>query len=169
MSYPGNVTYETSLLSYWSQQEQEVAPSCIVRPQDSQDVATALRVLSVTIPTADPLGKRRCQFAIRGGGHTPWAGSANIDNGVTIDLSLMRHIVLNPSRTVVSVGPGNKWIDVYSTLDPKNLSVVGGRNADIGVSGLTTGGKDLSMTFFGVSGNKSEIFTRSVSATKLKH
>ena len=149
MSYPGNVTYETSLLSYWSQQEQEVAPSCIVRPKDSQDVATALRVLSVTVPTGDPSGKRRCQFAIRGGGHTPWAGSANIENGITIDLSLMRNISLNPSRTVVSVGPGNKWIDVYSTLDPKNLSVVGGRNADIGVSGLTTGGKNLSMNGFG--------------------
>jgi hypothetical protein len=39
-----------------------------------------------------------------------------------------------------SVGTGNKWLDVYSVLEPKGLSVVGGRVADIGVGGLTLGG-----------------------------
>ena len=85
----------------------------------------------------------QCNFAIRGGGHTPWAGSANINNGVTIDLSAMNTVSLNQAKTIVSAGPGNKWIDVYSKLDPLGLSVTGGRIADIGVAGLTTGGKRI--------------------------
>ena len=86
-------------------------------------------------------GQPQCQFAIRGGGHTPWAGSANINNGVTIDLRAMNTVSVNPSHTFVSAGPGNRWVDVYSQLDPLGLSVTGGRISDIGVAGLTTGGK----------------------------
>lgn len=114
-------------------------PSCIVSPQNSQDVAASIRVLGSRLSAVSHLP--RCQFAIRGGGHTPWAGSANINSGMTIDLSAMNTVSVNPSRTIVSAGPGNKWIDVYTHLDPLGLSVTGGRVSDIGVAGLTTGGK----------------------------
>lgn len=114
-------------------------PSCVISPQNSKDVAASIRVL--TSKTFVHSGQPQCQFAIRGGGHTPWAGSANIDSGVTIDLSAMNTVSINPSHTIVSAGPGNRWIDVYSHLDPLGLSVPGGRISDIGVAGLTTGGK----------------------------
>ena len=38
------------------------------------------------------------------------------------------------------MGAGNRWIDVYHRLEPKNLVVIGGRVAPIGVGGLTLGG-----------------------------
>ncbi|KAL8773027.1 MAG: hypothetical protein Q9209_002047 [Squamulea sp. 1 TL-2023] len=41
---------------------------------------------------------------------------------------------------MTSVGPGARWEDVYSKLDPLNLSVVGGRVLTVGVAGLTLGG-----------------------------
>ncbi|KAE8454491.1 hypothetical protein EG329_000114 [Mollisiaceae sp. DMI_Dod_QoI] len=44
-----------------------------------------------------------------------------------------------------SIGPGNRWIDVYNALQPKGLAVIGGRVADIGVGGLAMGG---GMSFF---------------------
>jgi FAD/FMN-containing dehydrogenase len=40
----------------------------------------------------------------------------------------------------VSVGAGNRWINVSEALDPLGLAVVGGRSATVGVSGLTLGG-----------------------------
>jgi len=43
-------------------------------------------------------------------------------------------------RKQVSVGPGNRWLDVYTKLDQLGISVVGGRVEDIGVGGLTLGG-----------------------------
>ncbi|KAF3031992.1 hypothetical protein E8E11_002612, partial [Didymella keratinophila] len=37
-------------------------------------------------------------------------------------------------------GPGNRWHDVYSYLEPYRLTVIGGRAATVGVGGLTLGG-----------------------------
>ena len=52
----------------------------------------------------------------------------------------MKQLDVSADRSYVSVGPGNLWYDVYSGLEGKNLAVVGGRVADIGVGGLTLGG-----------------------------
>ncbi len=85
-------------------------------------------------------GGGECYFAVRSGGHTPFAGSANIENGVTIDLSAMKDIRDHPDRSVTSIGPGAKWGDVYLHLDNLGLAVPGGRVSEVGVAGLTTGG-----------------------------
>ena len=85
-------------------------------------------------------GGLRCKFAIRGGGHTPWAGSANIHDGVTIDMRSIADVTVNESRSVVSAGAGAVWGDVYSKMDSLNLTVVGGRGSSIGIGGLLTGG-----------------------------
>lgn len=141
VSFPGQSTYNASLQSYWSQQVQQVSPACIARPESSKDVATAVRALTTVAYTTSLFGGRQCRFAIRGGGHTPWAGSANIDKGVTLDLNAMRDVSVNSEKTVTSIGGGARWIDVYSKLDAMSLSVSGGRVADTGVAGLILGGK----------------------------
>ena len=69
-----------------------------------------------------------------------WAGAANIQDGVTIDLGQMKSVVVNDERTITQVGPGARWSDVYSKLSPMDLSVVGGRVSDVGVAGVTLGG-----------------------------
>ena len=67
-------------------------------------------------------------IAVRSGGHN-LAASNNIDNGVTIDLSLLNAATYDKSTNLASVGPGGKWMDVYRTLlDQYNVSVVGGRD-----------------------------------------
>jgi FAD/FMN-containing dehydrogenase len=48
---------------------------------------------------------------------------------------------LSEDRRTTRVGPGNTWYDVYSKLDPLGVSVVGGREAGVGVGGLVLGGK----------------------------
>ncbi len=81
-----------------------------------------------------------CQFAVRGGGHTPAAGSNNIDNGVTIDFSKMRGVSYDTSSKFAKVQPGSRWGDVYPPLEKFGVTVVGGRAEDVGVAGLITGG-----------------------------
>ena len=138
--YPDEAAYAASLASYWSQQETLVSPTCIVRPESSEDVSSAVWLLGLMSRYGSYLGGGRCLFAIRGGGHAPFAGAANIDQGVTIDLSRMKTVSVNSDHSLTSVGPGARWLDVYLKLDAMNLAVPGGRVADVGVAGLTTGG-----------------------------
>ena len=74
-----------------------------------------------------------------------WAGAANIQDGVTIDLGLMNEVTVSPDSDTVSVGSGARWKDVYLKLDAMNLSVVGGRVYDVGVGGLLLGGEVLGL------------------------
>lgn len=104
-------------------------------PKSAQNVSTALTILKET----------QCEFAVKSGGHAAFTGSSNINSGVTIDLINLNQVTLNAHKNVTSLGPGNRWFDVYTVLEPQNLTVIGGRVADIGVGGLTLGG---GMSFF---------------------
>ncbi|KAK4164097.1 hypothetical protein QBC43DRAFT_318702 [Cladorrhinum sp. PSN259] len=131
VSFPGSLAYSASLGSYFSLQETSVQPRCIVSPQTVHDVSTAVRVLVTS----------GCQFAIRSGGHTSFAGAANIQGGVTIDLTALNSIVLGQGEPpVVSVGTGTTWGDVYSHLDTFHLSANGARAGGVGIGGMTIGG-----------------------------
>ncbi|KAH6640873.1 hypothetical protein F5144DRAFT_590267 [Chaetomium tenue] len=123
--------YNATQDSYWSLQEFGLKPGCILRPSVAQDVARAVSVIAAN---------DGCRFAIKGQGHAPAAGFANIDDGVTIDMMGLNTTVLTPDSSVVRVGAGAAWLQVYQYLDPFNVSVAGGRNGLVGVGGLTLGG-----------------------------
>ena len=129
------MAYNASLLSYWAAQEEQVSPYCIVSPANSEDVSTAVKILSTG--TFFDI----CKFAIRSGGHTAYAGSANIKDGVTIDLSALNEITLSEDQSTVAIGPGQRWGNVYGALQAQNLSVSGARASGVGVGGLTLGGQ----------------------------
>ena len=59
-----------------------------------------------------------------------WAGAANIQDGVTIDLSAINQVNVSINRMIASVGPGARWGEVYSQLDTMGLAVAGGRVAE---------------------------------------
>ncbi|KAK4552246.1 hypothetical protein LTR86_010600 [Recurvomyces mirabilis] len=122
--------YETEQLGYWSTFQANVTPSCFVRPASAEQVSYALAISEFT----------QCPFAVKSGGHAPFAGASNILGGMTIDLRLLNEISINDHKNVTRIGPGNHWIDVYENLTPRNLSVVGGRVTGIGVGGLVLGG-----------------------------
>lgn len=67
-------------------------------------------------------------------------GASNSQGGVAIDLSALNKIDVSTDRATASVGPGARWGNVYETLEPMNLAVVGGRVSDVGVGGLILGG-----------------------------
>ena len=49
-------------------------------------------------------------------------------------------MTVSGDQKTISIGPGNRWGNVYQTLDPLNLAMLGGRVTPVGVGGLTTGG-----------------------------
>ncbi|KAI9827438.1 MAG: hypothetical protein M1832_004787 [Thelocarpon impressellum] len=121
--------YAASIKSYFTLQER-ITPTCVVAPTAAEDVARIVGLLA----------NQSCQFAVRGGGHSLVLGAANIEDGVTVDLSAMKSVVLSDDRTTASIGPGCRWGDVYRTLDALGSAVPGGRAATVGVAGLTLGG-----------------------------
>jgi FAD/FMN-containing dehydrogenase len=131
--YPNSTAYESSVNSYWSQQEQLISPSCVLSATSAEDVSKALRVL---VPNA-------CKFAVRSGGHGAIAGIANIEDGVTIDLTALNWILPSADGSLVSIGPGQRWGSVYAALDAIGVSVPGGRDSPVGVGGTTLGGKSI--------------------------
>lgn len=125
----------SSLTSYWSQQEEQIHPQCIVSPTTSQDVSTAVKILSI------PIRGETCKFAVRSGGHTAFAGSANIENGVTIDLRALNEITLSRDRYLVTLGTGQRWGNVYAVLEKYRIAAAGGRAGGVGIGGSTLGGE----------------------------
>ncbi|KAM0263967.1 hypothetical protein ACHAQJ_001002 [Trichoderma viride] len=130
LSYPNSSTYEFEESRYWAQQQALTRPACRFSPSSSEEVSLAVLTLRVT----------QCKFAVKSGGHAAFAGASNIDSGVTIDLINLSQIALSADKTQASIGPGNVWYDVYSYLQPHNITVIGGRVSAIGVGGLTLGG-----------------------------
>ena len=76
---------------------------------------------------------------MKGGGHTTNPGFSST-SGVQIALSRFNSTKVNPNDATVEIGPGLTWGQVYETLGPTGVSVIGGRVPSIGVAGLTLGG-----------------------------
>ena len=129
--------YQESTSSYFTVFENALEPDCIVRPRSAEDVATIIKVLHPFALTDD------FQMAIRGGGHTPWAGAANIQGGVTVDMQNMTGVDIDSQKQTARIGSGERWAKVYSTLGQHGLAVAGGRVSKVGVAGLIAGGSFL--------------------------
>ncbi len=78
-------------------------------------------------------------IAIRGGGHNG-AGLGSVDDGVVIDLSLMRDVEVDPDARTVRVGGGCTWGEVDAATNEHGLATPSGIIATTGVGGLTLGG-----------------------------
>jgi len=149
-SLPGSVfseqstRYHESVSSYYSQNCTSQRPGCIVRPRSTQEVSTALKTLRPFIDASfkkqESDATSRVQFAVRSGGHAFEHSMSNIDDGIVIDLSLIKTVDVADDCETTVIGTGNKWDNVYTKLDAMGLAVSGGRDSSVGVGGLTLGG-----------------------------
>jgi hypothetical protein len=78
-------------------------------------------------------------LAIRGGGHNG-AGLGTVDDGVVIDLSLLKKIEVDPQARTVRVGGGCTWGEVDAATNAHGLATPSGIISTTGVGGLTLGG-----------------------------
>ena len=78
-------------------------------------------------------------LAIRGGGHNG-AGLGTVDDGVVIDLSLLKEIEVDLQARTVRVGGGCTWGEVDAATNEHGLATPSGIISTTGVGGLTLGG-----------------------------
>ena len=104
-------------------------PALIARCTDAADVIAAVgHARSEGMP-----------LAIRGGGHNG-AGLGSVDDGLVIDLSGMRGVIVDPASRVARVMGGSLLGDVDHATHPFGLALPSGIISTTGVGGITLGG-----------------------------
>jgi FAD/FMN-containing dehydrogenase/pimeloyl-ACP methyl ester carboxylesterase len=104
-------------------------PALVVQPEGPADVV-------------DALGFARTHglaVSVRGGGHNI-AGTALVDGGVTIDMSLLREVTVEPVKRTATVQPGCLLGDVDRAVQEHGLATPLGFVSEVGAAGLTLGG-----------------------------
>src|SRR6478736_1899371 len=124
---PGDGSYDGAR-SIWNG-DIDRRPAVIVQPASAAAVATAIR-----------FGRESgLEISVRGGGHN-FSGSALVDGGLTIDLSAMRRVMVDPGARRATCGGGATWLEVDAATQEHGLGVPGGFVSHTGVGGLTLGG-----------------------------
>ena len=104
-------------------------PALLLQPTSAQDVAAAVRFAR----------EHRLLVSIKGGGHNI-AGTAIAARGLTLDMSRMRDVSVDPDARLAHVGPGCRLKDVDGATQEHGLATVLGFVSEVGVAGLTLGG-----------------------------
>ncbi|GAA2429314.1 FAD-binding oxidoreductase [Streptomyces macrosporus] len=104
-------------------------PAAIVRCADAADVMGAV----------DFVRDNGLELAVRGGGHSG-PGLCLVDDGVTVDLSPMRWVRVDPAARTAQVGGGSLLGDLDHATHGFGLATPSGIVSMTGVGGLTLGG-----------------------------
>jgi FAD/FMN-containing dehydrogenase len=134
LAFPQTEPYNQRLTSYLSLLESEIRPGIIFLPQNKEEVSSFIKLIKPLVSQHD------VKFAIRGAGQQPLPGCANIEHGITLDLSALTDIEVHDG--VVCIGAGCRWAAVYDRLQEEGLAVTGARSGNNGVGGLALAGKN---------------------------
>jgi hypothetical protein len=104
-------------------------PALIALCTTDSDVASAVRIA----------GKYQWNLTVRAGGHD-WSGLALSENGLVIDLSNMRKVMIDADKKAAILQGGATAGDLLAAADPYNLVAVTGAGSTIGMAGLIMGG-----------------------------
>jgi FAD/FMN-containing dehydrogenase len=104
-------------------------PGLVVQPTSANDVAAVVGFAR----------ENGLLLSVKGGGHNI-AGTALAERAVTLDLSRMRDVVVDPAAKLVHVDPGCLLKDVDRATQEHGLATVLGFISEVGVAGLTLGG-----------------------------
>jgi hypothetical protein len=124
---PDDVDYDEARKVYNAMIDKR--PALIARCADAGDVA---RVVAFA-------REHGLLLAIRGGGHNG-AGLGTCDDGVVIDLGLLKDIEVDPQARTVRVGGGCTWGEVDRATGEHGMATPSGIISTTGVGGLTLGG-----------------------------
>ncbi len=104
-------------------------PALIARCSGTADVAAAVR-----------FGREHgLEIAVRGGGHNV-AGRCVCDDGLVVDLSLMKGIHVDAAGATARAQGGVTWSELNREAAVSGLAVTGGAISSTGIAGYTLGG-----------------------------
>jgi FAD/FMN-containing dehydrogenase len=124
---PGDPSYDEARALWNGAHDKH--PALIVQCAGPADVAAALRFAR----------SEKLEVAVRGGGHSI-PGFSGVDNGLVIDLSQMRGVLVDPVGKRAIVQGGATWRDVDVETQAHGLATTGGLISTTGVGGFTLGG-----------------------------
>lgn len=124
---PGNSIYDETR-QIWNAMIAR-RPALIARCKSPDDVVQAVGFAR----------KHSLLVSVRGGGHNI-AGNAVCDDGIMIDLSLMKSVQVDPNARRATVDPGCTLADFDQAAQAHGLATPLGINSTTGVAGLTLGG-----------------------------
>jgi FAD/FMN-containing dehydrogenase len=124
---PGDADFDFSRLIWNGAIDR--APAVVARCTSPADVAAALGWAQAN----------GIEVAVRGGGHNV-AGTAIAEDGLTIDLSELATVVVDPVAKLARCGPGAALADLDAACQEHRLAVPAGTVSHTGVAGLTLGG-----------------------------
>ena len=127
LTAPGDPDYDERRALYNAMIDRR--PALIARCTDAADVIAAV----------GHARRERMPLAIRGGGHNG-GGLGSVDDGLVIDLSGMRGVIVDPVSRVARVLGGSLLGDVDHATHPFGLALPSGIISTTGVGGITLGG-----------------------------
>ena len=125
--HPGTDEYDASR-TIWNAMIDRY-PAVVLRPTGAADVMTVVRVAR----------EHDLPLSVKGNGHNV-AGNAICDSGITVDLSGMDAVRVDPRNRTVRVGPGATLRDVDHETQAFGLATPLGFVSETGIAGLTLGG-----------------------------
>ncbi|HEX6336406.1 MAG TPA: LLM class flavin-dependent oxidoreductase [Jiangellaceae bacterium] len=124
---PGDVDYARVRSNYL----RGGSPGLVLRPRNTAEVVDAI---------AYARRHRHLPLGVRSGGHGISGRSTN-DGGIVIDVGYLNSIeVIDEAARLVRVGPGARWKQVATALEPYGWALTSGDYGGVGVGGLATAG-----------------------------
>lgn len=103
-------------------------PALIIRAQDVKDMQSVIRFAA----------EHELLIAIKSGGHS-LPGHSTCDDGLMLDLSMLKKITVNAEHKTAEAEPGVLWGEMDRATQEYGLAVTGGQISHTGIAGLTVG------------------------------
>jgi FAD/FMN-containing dehydrogenase len=124
---PGDPEYDRARAVYNGMIDRR--PALVVRPAGTADVIAAVSYAR----------EQGLPISVRCGGHSA-PGHGTNDDGLVVDLSLLRGVRVDPVRRLARAGGGALWGEYDRETQVFGLATPGGRASTTGVGGFTLGG-----------------------------
>jgi FAD/FMN-containing dehydrogenase len=128
----GDPDYEaTRRRMVWNQRLPDRFPEVIVTVASDQDVVEAVKLARA----------RGLRIAVRSGGHN-WVGSSLRDGGMTVDLSRLTNVTVDPAARVAAAQPAIRNTELVAALGAQGLAFPSGHCPTVAIGGyLLAGGE----------------------------
>jgi FAD/FMN-containing dehydrogenase len=126
---PDEQEYDTARGVFWRNPLVDRRPTAVARCAGPEDVARCIQYAA----------ERNAPLAVRAGGHS-FLGWGACDDGLVIDTTPIKEVVIDPATQTARVGGGVLTGELVEAAGAHELVAVQGQCSLVGVSGLTLGG-----------------------------